>query len=246
MTRVTDARAPSGDAAHRVDLSTDDSATPDGDGTVVRRDVVRNRAKILTAADDLVAQRGLDISLNDLAHHAGVGVATVYRHFADRDALLKALVEDRVELLVALLADAAAHPDPGEALYAAMSGICEHQAADRGVFHAATTAQDEHGALVRERLEPYVEAIVTRARDAGIVRPDLDVADVPVALWMIGSLAAADAGRPDIWRRYLAIVLDGMTATAARALPVPAISPERLPDLFGHPRPIPRAGTRQP
>ncbi|MGI8591373.1 MAG: TetR/AcrR family transcriptional regulator [Nakamurella sp.] len=56
----------------------------------VRQDVTRNRARLLKAADELVAERGLDISFNGLAHRSGVGVGTVYRHFADKGALVTA------------------------------------------------------------------------------------------------------------------------------------------------------------
>src|SRR3954447_9838578 len=63
----------------------------------LRRDAERNRQRILTAAGELFAQRGLSVTLDDIARHAGVGVGTVYRRFPDKEQLIDALFEQRME-----------------------------------------------------------------------------------------------------------------------------------------------------
>src|SRR5574342_294589 len=69
---------------------TDDAQRP------LRADAERNRRRVLSAASDLFAERGLDVSLDEIAAAAGVGVGTVYRRFADKDALIDALFEDKI------------------------------------------------------------------------------------------------------------------------------------------------------
>ena len=69
----------------------------------LRRDAARNRERILAAAGEVFATRGLEVTLDDIAHHAGVGVGTVYRRFHDKEQLIDALFDDRMEAIVAAL-----------------------------------------------------------------------------------------------------------------------------------------------
>src|SRR5437763_16612288 len=78
----------------------------------LRKDAERNRQRILDAAAELFTQRGLGVTLNDIAHHADVGVGTVYRRFPDKELLIDALFEDRVEEFVVLAEESLADPDP--------------------------------------------------------------------------------------------------------------------------------------
>src|SRR5215207_11651643 len=78
----------------------------------LRADAERNRARILAAAAEVFAERGLDVSLDDIAAHAGVGVGTVYRRFPDKEALIDALCEDKIDRAVALADDALEIQDP--------------------------------------------------------------------------------------------------------------------------------------
>src|ERR1700749_5164954 len=112
----------------------------DSDGTAasetaqpLRRDAARNRQRILEAAADLFRQRGLSASLNDIAHHAGVGVGTVYRHFPNRDRLIDGLFEQRFEELVAYMEEALADPDPWHGLTSFTRAAADLQAGDRGI-----------------------------------------------------------------------------------------------------------------
>ncbi len=82
----------------------------------LRRDAERNRRLILDAARELFEQRGLGVTLNDIAHHAGVGVGTVYRRFPDKEQLIDALLEDRIADLVGSAREGALDPDPWHGL----------------------------------------------------------------------------------------------------------------------------------
>jgi len=81
-----------------------------------RTDSMANHARILDAARSVLAERGLDIEVADVAERAGVGVGTLYRHFANRDDLVRAILAQAVVDVVARLRSAAEIEDPAEAL----------------------------------------------------------------------------------------------------------------------------------
>jgi len=181
----------------------------------LRADAERNRARILEAASELFAQRGLDVSLNEIAHHAGVGVGTVYRRFPDRERLIDDLFEERIEELLALANQALADPDPWQGLKRFLERALELQASNRGLKDLVTSAPDGLARVcrVRERLLPLGVELVRRAHEAGQLREDVDAADLPLVQLLISIVI--DAGRetaPDLWRRYLGIILRGLAA----------------------------------
>ena len=88
----------------------------------LRADAERNRQRILDAAADLFAERGLQVSLDEVAERAGVGVGTVYRRFPDREALIDALFQVRVEEFIGIAREAAADPDA----WAGLTRFIEH------------------------------------------------------------------------------------------------------------------------
>ena len=179
----------------------------------LRRDAVRNRERILTAAGELFAQRGLSASLNDVAHHAGVGVGTVYRHFPDKNELIEALFQTRVDAMVAIGQQGLADPDPWHGLVTTLTRVLQLQAGDRGLHDLVHDSPDgmERIVRIRSRMLPIGTELVRRAQLAGAVRGDVDPTDLVITQLMVG--AAQDASRevaPDLWRRYLAIVLRGI------------------------------------
>jgi AcrR family transcriptional regulator len=99
----------------------------------LRRDAERNRERILQAAAELFTERGLDVTLNDIAHHAGVGVGTVYRRFPDKETLIDALFEVRLAQIVALAEAQSRVEDPWEALSGFLERALEMQSADRAL-----------------------------------------------------------------------------------------------------------------
>jgi AcrR family transcriptional regulator len=201
----------------------------------LRRDAERNRQRILEAARDLFAERGAHVTLDDVAVRAGVGVGTVYRRFADRNALIDALFAERIDELAEAANAAAAHPDPWQGLVDLLRTQVEMQLADRAF--AAVLFKGEVGndalAQARERIAPPVTLLIERAKAAGVVRNDLDVGDFPVLNLML--MTMVDATRdvaPGAWRRYLPMVLAGIRPSAEFPLAAPAPSIEDVDELM--------------
>jgi AcrR family transcriptional regulator len=199
----------------------------------LRKDAERNRQLILDAAQDLFTDRGLGVTLNDIAHHAGVGVGTVYRRFPNKELLIDALFEERIGDMIKLAEQALANPDPWDGLIGFMERGLELQARDKGLKQLLLSTPEGCARVggARDRLLPLAAELVERARKAGVLRPDIVQADLPVIQWMVG--AVVDQGRdvkPDLWRRYLSLLVRGMRAdpTAAEPLPTEALTNHEL------------------
>jgi AcrR family transcriptional regulator len=203
----------------------DSQDPPDAPGPrPLRRDAERNLRRILEAAVEVFAARGLSATLDDVAHHAGLGVATVYRRFADKDALVDALFEDRIRALVDLAETACAAADPWEGFVGYLEAASSRMAADRGLRDAVLS--ERHGqagvALARAELGPRVDRMTARCRDAGRLRPDVAGTDVATLLHAVQ--AAAEIGgtvSPGHWRRTLGLLLDGLSPARAAHRPLP-------------------------
>jgi AcrR family transcriptional regulator len=199
----------------------------------LRRDAELNRQRILRAAAEIFTEHGLQATLDDVARRAGVGVGTVYRRFPDKEALADALFTERLDELVALAEGALADPDEWGSLVSFLEQASALLAADRGLrqlFMFATYGRDRVGEA-RARLQPVVTGLVTRAQAAGVVRADLCPTDVPLIEFMLAAVAEyARNARPQVWRRYLALLLDGLRPARAgtTALPEPALTPAEI------------------
>jgi AcrR family transcriptional regulator len=199
----------------------------------LRRDAERNRQRILRAAAEVFTTRGLQASLDDVARHAGVGVGTVYRRFPDKESLAEALFEERIEAMIALAEKALAEPDSWAGLVSFLEGACTQLATDRGlreILMFATYGRDRinHG---RDRMRPLVTALVRRAQRDGQLRSDLRPTDVLFIEFMISAAARyAEPVKPEIWRRYLALITDALRPERAGTtpLPEPALRPDEM------------------
>ncbi len=203
----------------------------------LRRDAERNRQRILDAARELFAERGLGVTLNDIAHHAGVGVGTVYRRFPDKAPLIDALFEQRLEEFVGLMNAALDDPDPWQGFAGFLERALELQAADRGLRELVLGAPggEERIAQLRAQLYPLGERLVQRAREAGELRADCEAQDTAILQLMLGLVIdTAHDVEPELWRRYLAIVLQGLRANPGPPAPLapPALSPERMDEVL--------------
>jgi AcrR family transcriptional regulator len=181
----------------------------------LRKDAERNRQRILDAASELFAERGLGVTLNDIAHHAGVGVGTVYRRFPDKAQLIEGLFEQRVAELVALADDALEDTDPWLGLTGFIERACELQAGDRAFKELVLAGQNglERVDRIRDQMLPRMLEMVEQAQAAGQLRPDVAPQDMPIIQLMIGTVI--DCSRdvaPELWRRFLAIYLRGLRA----------------------------------
>ena len=182
-------------------------------GRTLRRDAAANRERLLAAASELFAEQGLNVTLNDIAHHAGVGVGTAYRRFANKDEVIDALFEQRLQEVAAVAHEALQDPDAWNGLVSFLERSLDMQFGDRGLNEIMNTPTlgDARVNDARDRIAPLIEALVARARQQGAVRPDLDQSDVifvQVALSAIMDSSRAVA--PDLYRRYLAVFLDGI------------------------------------
>lgn len=191
----------------------------------LRADAERNRRKVLAAAAEVFAEHGLQATLDDVAKRAGVGVGTVYRRFADKESLVDALFADRVTEIVQLADDALAGDDPWHDFVAFVEIALERQVEDLGL--KAVLLESRFGchavAEARDRIAPLVAKLIERAQAAGVMRPDIVANDIPMLMKMVGAVAeyTAPAGT-GLWRRYLAVLLDGLVCRRSAATPLPA------------------------
>jgi len=199
----------------------------------LRRDAERNRQRILRAAAEVFNERGLDVSLDEIARYAGVGVGTVYRRFGTKEELVEALFMDRLDQIAAIADEAFEAPDPWCGLVCFMERMAELMAGNLGLRQMlmfATYGQDLV-AVARQRNAPLVYRLVEQAQAAGQIRTDLKPTDIPFIVFILTEAAhLAQAANPDIWRRYLALVLDGMRPErqGVTPLPVAAMLPEEM------------------
>jgi AcrR family transcriptional regulator len=206
---------------------------PEGRARPLRRDAERNRQRILAAAAEVFNERGLDVSLDEIARHAGVGVGTVYRRFSTKEELVEALFMDRLGLVAAIADQALGALDPWSGLVSFMERMAEVMAGDLGlrqILMFATYGRDLV-AIARERNAPLVERLVERAQAAGQLRSDLRQTDIVFIVFVLTEAAQlAQAASPDIWRRYLTLILDGMRPgrEGTTPLPVPALLPAEM------------------
>jgi AcrR family transcriptional regulator len=181
----------------------------------LRADAARNRERILEAAAEVFATRGLEATLDDIAAHAGLGVGTVYRRFPNRDALVEALFEERLDGVAALAATVLDEPDSWAALRLLLETVGGVVTADQGLFEVLVCRPGGRAA-VRERMLPIVTGVISRAQADGHLRADLAPTDFPMMLRMLAGIADATREvRPDLWRRYLELLLDGLKAERA-------------------------------
>lgn len=202
----------------------------------LRADAERNRQRLLAAAKELFATRGLDVTLDDVARHAGVGTGTAYRRFANKDELIDALMVDRISELGAIAEECLEEPDPWIGLRSYFDRALALQAADRGLKEVLFSSGRgrERSNQARLKIAPVVTKLVRRAKQAGVVRQDMETSDVPVINFMVNTIV--DFSRdiePDLYQRYLAIVLDGLRPREdLDPLPVAALQVGKFQDAM--------------
>ncbi|MBL7502132.1 TetR/AcrR family transcriptional regulator [Frankia sp. CNm7] len=219
-----DAAAAGGDPDERAQAGAD---------RPLRRDAERNRQRILEGAAAAFAELGLDVTTDEIARRAGVGIGTFYRRFPTKELLIEALFEDRVGKLVELAEECLRAEDPWAGLVSFLDQATARQVADRGLKELVFSTA--HGrariAADRDRIGPLFMALVTRAQDAGALRADIAGTDLGLVQLML--ISVADFTReeaPQAWRRFLTILLDGLRTSrdAPSALPLPPLDPAQI------------------
>lgn len=187
---------------------------------------------MLDAAAALFAERGLEVGVAEIAQRAGVGNATVFRRFPSKQDLIVAVVDARIHEMREQLEAALAQDDPWRGVVMAMEALARTQARDRGLFEAigGSVSGDEHLHARHAELMLQLEAVADRAKAAGVLREDVVATDLPLlAAGAAGSCQVAGNDTPDLWRRYVGIMLDGLRAAAATPLPV---APRTLEEIL--------------
>ncbi|MEO3874913.1 TetR/AcrR family transcriptional regulator [Nonomuraea sp. B12E4] len=179
-----------------------------------RADARRNRAQILAAAQAAFAEQGSSVPLDAIARQAGVGAGTLYRHFPDKQSLFAAVVRERVERLVEEIS-ALAHTgrsDPGGAFFAAFERSVEQVGYNKALCESlASDARLSAAPDARDGYRAALAALLSRAQEAGAVRPDVTATEV---MGLVAGCAAM-AGFATVGSgRITSIVMDGLRPTA--------------------------------
>ena len=188
----------------------------------LRADATRNRERIVAAAREAIVELGPDVALDEVARRAGVGNATLYRHFADRAELLRQVTLSVMARTVKRAEDALAEePD-------AFAALCRFvfESADERIGALCPLLSDvfdrQDPAVVRqvEQMERSIEAVMDRAQRAGQLRTDIAVGDLMVALTQLARPLPGTccAGFDRFARRHLQLFLDGLRAPARSVL----------------------------
>ena len=193
----------------------------------LRRDAARNRARLIEAAREVFAARGFEASMDDIAHHAGLGVGTAYRHFANKYELANAIFDRAVEAFVSTAEQAQTTPDSWAALRAVIEQTLEAQTGNRAIREillAVNQGEWDHHDQMIGTLAPVFE----RAKQDGAVRDDAEFTDIGVLMIMLCAVTdtAADAA-PELWRRYLPMLLEGLRPDGP-PMHEPALTAEQL------------------
>jgi AcrR family transcriptional regulator len=188
-------------------------------------DAERNRERILRAAQEVFAQRGIEVGLEEIARRAGVGIATLYRRFPSRADLLEASYEGKVREYRSAVARALANPSAWAGFQELLEFMCGAQASNAGLRDLLTARFPPSSTVEQLKAEALagLEELIARAQREGMLRPDFAAVDFGMVLLANGGLVTATRhAAPDAWRRFAAYLLDAFRAEGApRPGPVP-------------------------
>ncbi len=180
-----------------------------------RADSQRNRERLLEAAKAGFAQTGPDVTLDEIARRAEVGIGTLYRHFPTRDALVGAVYRREVEALAGAVAPLLAEHRPGEALRRWMHLLVDYVATKKLIVAALAGSTDDLYAVSGQLITTALDQLVDSARAAGEVRPDIQAGDLKRL--MGGFFAGAgEPGWADSARRLVDVLMDGLRTAKPR------------------------------
>ncbi|MFC9223117.1 TetR/AcrR family transcriptional regulator [Streptomyces hygroscopicus] len=199
--------------------------------TPLRRDARRNREMLIAAAREIYSDQGVDAPLDDIARRAGVGSATLYRRFAGRAELIEAVFGDSLRDILRAAEEARSAPDAWAGLTAYLERIFGLLAADRGTNDLMTTGIQGVPSLDALRAENHktLDVLLRRAQQQGAARPDVTAEDLQFLLAALGrAVPGSTVAAPLAWRRYLALLLDGLRPEGSHPLPAPSLTSDQL------------------
>ncbi|MEU0280574.1 TetR/AcrR family transcriptional regulator [Streptomyces sp. NPDC088147] len=187
----------------------------------LRADAARNSEKILRAAREVYAETGPDAMLEDIARRAGVGIATLYRRFPNKEALVNAaLKQSMTEQFSPAIERALSDEDPRQGLVTLLEAALSLVARERNTVAAVHNS----GAFTKEVTAPFTDAqtlLVQRGQKAGVIRADLVPGDMERIMGMLISVLWNMDPETEGWRRYIVLVLDSLRPAGASPLPPP-------------------------
>ncbi|MFD7554523.1 MULTISPECIES: TetR/AcrR family transcriptional regulator [unclassified Streptomyces] len=192
--------------------------------TPLRKDAARNWDRIVAVARTLVDE-GTPVQLNDVARRTGLGVGTVYRHFATPEALLETVATPSLEALVAHGEQALAGSDPWPALEGLLTRTVEAQVTDASLAPVTAAAVDAlpRTTELKQSLWSVGAALLDRAKEGGVVRADLTSGDLVPLMCGIAHAVDVHSGTSEdriaTAHRYLAALLEGLRTTPQRRRP---------------------------
>ena len=182
-------------------------------GRPQRADARTNRIRVLDAAEEVFGRGGESASTEEVARLAGVGIATVFRHFPTKAALLEAVLVRRFERLSERAAGPVGAPDPGRAFFDFFAHMVADAAGKIAIAEALADAGGAPGRVVEAsaELERAVGVLLGRAQEAGAVRADIGLPEVYAVLIGASRAAALAHLDPGVQARALGIVFDGLS-----------------------------------
>jgi AcrR family transcriptional regulator len=178
----------------------------------LRADARRNRERVLEAARECFAEYGAESQIDQIAARANVGVGTVYRHFPTKDALLGELVRQRFEEFAANALKALDVEDPWEAFAGLLRDNARSVSRDIAMQQAMGQPGVDGFRYAQETgLVATTTELIGRAQDAGVLRQDFSVRDVPNIMCAVTATMSRGGPAAD-WKRLLELLLDGLRA----------------------------------
>jgi AcrR family transcriptional regulator len=180
-----------------------------------RADARRNYDKVIAAARAAFTENGAETSLEGIARRAEVGIGTLYRHFPNRQSLLEAVYVEEVERMSASASELA-DLEPWEALSTWLEGFVGYMATKQALANELLDNVDPGAPLFmscRSSLYAAAGPLLQRAQDAGVVRDDVELADV---IHLVGGIAKMQNSGPEQVARVLSVALDGLRCLPER------------------------------
>lgn len=184
---------------------------------LMRADAQRNRELLLAAAVAAFSRNGPEVTLESIAKAAGVGIGTLYRHFPSREALVDAAYRSELARLCDSAPELLAAMPPDQALRTWMEAFLEYMTTKRGMSDALRMVIASGGdpfAESRARLLAAVTALLEAGAAGGVLRGDLDPADLMASISGV-SLAAGEPAQRVQAGRLLDLLMDGLRHGAA-------------------------------
>jgi AcrR family transcriptional regulator len=181
----------------------------------LRADARRNRERLITAARQIFTEQGSGASMEAIAKQAGVGVGTLYRHFPNRFDIVEAVYETDVHELADAAQRVVAELDPWTAVVAFFDAFLRYAQTKQALLSELQQAFEKNPDLrsrARESINASFDLVIDRAKDAGVVRDDVDGSDLTA---LVSPICTNASVTPEQTKRLIRVLLDGLRVTSS-------------------------------